>query len=87
MAAAKTGLFRKAEQVKVAKAHEAHWLAMGPYGAAPIGRVRIVWPRGSALAPVQFVKGMGDQTIGIPRELMQSWELPEGIFVGIRPAL
>jgi len=49
--------------------------------------VRIVWPRGSVLAEVQFVKGMADQTIGISRELMQSWELPEGIFVGIRPAL
>jgi len=87
VAAAKTGLFRQAEQVKVAKAHEAHWLAMGPYGSAPIARVRIVWPRGSALAPVQFVKGMGAETIGIPRELMQSWELTEGIFVGMRPAL
>jgi hypothetical protein len=86
-AVAKPGFFQKAEQVKVAKIHEAHWLAMGPYGANPIGHVRIVWPRGSVLAPVQFVKGMSDQTIGISRELMQSWELPEGTFVGIRPAL
>jgi hypothetical protein len=85
--AARTGFFKKGEQVKVAKIHEAHWLAMGPYGANPIGHVRIVWPRGSVLAEVQFVKGMADQTIGISRELMQSWELPEGIFVGIRPAL
>jgi len=87
VAAAKTGFFRKADQVKVAKIHEAHWLAMGPYGAHPIGHVRLVWPRGSVLAEVQFVKGMSDQTIGISRELMQSWELPEGIFVSIRPAL
>ena len=87
VAAAKAGFFRKGEQVKVAKLHEAHWLAMGPYGANPIGHVRIIWPRGSVLAPVQFVKGMSDQTIGISRELMQSWELPEGIFVSIRPAL
>ena len=84
---AKGGFFQKAEQVKVAKIHEAHWLAMGPYGANPIGHLRIVWPRGSVLAQVQFVKGMSDQTIGISRELMQSWELPEGIFVSIRPAL
>jgi len=73
--------------VKVAKIHEARWLAMGPYGASPIGHLRIAWPRGSVLAEVQFVKGMSDQTIGIPKELMQSWELPEGFFVGIRPAL
>jgi hypothetical protein len=84
---ARNGFFKKAERVKVAKLHEAHWLAMGPYGANPIGHLRIVWPRGSVLAEVQFVKGMSDQTIGISRELMQSWELPEGVFVGIRPAL
>jgi len=87
VAAAKSGFFQKAEQVKLAKIHEAHWLAMGPYGANPIGHVRIAWPRGSVLAQVQFVKGLSDQTIGISRELMQSWELPEGIFVAIRPAL
>ena len=84
---AKTGFFHKAEQVKLAKRHEAHWVAMGPYGANPIGHLRIVWPRGSVLAEVQFVKGLPDQTIGISRELMQSWELSEGMFVGIRPAL
>ena len=84
---AKTGIFGSAERVKVAKIHEAHWLAMGPYGSRPIERVRIVWPRNSVLAEIQFVKGMNEQSIGISRELMQSWELPEGIFVGIRPAL
>ena len=87
VALARTRFFQPANQVKLAKSHEAHWQALGPYGASPIGNVRVVWPRGSALAQVQFVKGMSDQTIGIPRELMQSWELPEGIFVGIRPAL
>lgn len=45
VAAARTGFFKKAEHVKVAKIHEAHWLAMGPYGANPIGHLRIVWPR------------------------------------------
>jgi hypothetical protein len=87
VATARAAFFKKAEQVKVAKIHEARWLAMGPYGASPIGHLRIAWPRGSVLAEVQFVKGMSDQTIGIPKELMQSWELPEGFFVGIRPAL
>jgi len=83
---AKTGFFQKGDPVRVAKIHEAHWVAMGPYGRRPINQVRIVWARSSVLAPVQFVKGMNDQSIGISRELMQSWELPEGIFVGIRPA-
>ena len=86
VAAAKAGFFQKNDQVKLSKTHEAHWLAQGPYGANPIERVRMVLPRGATVAPVQFVKGMSEQTIGIPRELMQSWELPEGLFVSIRPA-
>jgi hypothetical protein len=83
---ARTGLFRSPERVQLAKVHESGWLAMAPYGAAPIHRVRVVWARNSAVAPVRFVKGLDEQTIGVSRELMQSWELPEGIFVGIRPA-
>jgi hypothetical protein len=86
VAVARTGFFQKADQVKLSKSHEAHWLAMGPYGANPIDRVRLLLPRGPMVAAVQFVKGMTEQTIGIPRELMQSWELPEGMFVSIRPA-
>jgi hypothetical protein len=80
------GLFQKGDPVRLAKLHEAHWVAMGPYGHRPIDQVRIVWSHNSVLAPVQFVKGMNDQAVGISRELMQSLELPEGIFVGIRPA-
>lgn len=86
VACAKVGLFGSAERIKLAKLHEAHWVTMGPYGSAPIDRVRVVWSRKSVLAPVQFVKAMGEQTVGISRELMQSWEIPEGIFVAIRPA-
>jgi hypothetical protein len=85
--AAKTGLFRSGDHVKLDKIHEAHWLPMGPYGATPIGRVRLVWGRRSVVAPVRFVKGMSEQTIGISRELMQSWELLEGLNVGVRPML
>jgi hypothetical protein len=86
VACARVGLFGSAERIRLAKAHEAHWVAMGPYGATPLERVRVVWSRNSVLAPVQFVKNMGEQTVGMSRELMQSWEMPEGIFVTIRPA-
>jgi hypothetical protein len=86
VACARVGLFGSAERIRLAKVHEAHWVAMGPYGSTPISRVRVVWSRNSVLAPVQFVKAMGEQAVGISKELMQSWELPEGIFVTIRPA-
>jgi hypothetical protein len=86
VACARIGLFGSPERIRLAKLHEAHWVAMGPYGSAPIDRVRVVWSRNSVLAPVQFVKAMGEQAVGISKELMQSWELPEGIFVAIRPA-
>ena len=85
--AAKIGLFRSGDQVRLDKIHEAHWLVMGPYGHNPIRRVRLGWGRRSVVAPVHFVKGMTQQTIGISRELMQSWELLEGINVGVRPVL
>lgn len=83
---ARTGLFQKGDPVKLAKVHESHWLAMGPYGDHPIERVRLVLPRGPVTAPVQFVKGLAEQTVGISRELMQSWDLPEGMFISVRPA-
>ena len=81
----KTGFFRKGDQVQLSKAHEARWLSQGPYASNPIANVRIVWPDGLAVEQVQFTKAMNDQTIGIPKELMQSWGLPEGIFVTVRP--
>jgi len=83
---ARTGFFETASHVKVARVHEAAWAASGPYGRAPIARVRLQWLRSTATAPVQFVKGMAEQTIGIPRELMQLWELPESTMISIRPA-
>lgn len=81
----KTGFFKKSDHVEIAKVHETTWAAQGPYGASPITNVRILWPEGPAVEQVQFVKGMDETTIGIPRELMQSWGLPEGMFVTIRP--
>jgi hypothetical protein len=80
----KSALFRKSDHVELSKTHEAHWQAMGPYGVP--SSVRILWSEGPAVEPVRFVKGMDDQTIGIPKELMQSWALPEGMFITVRPA-
>jgi len=80
----KGGLFWKNEHVELSKVHEARWQGMGPYG--PVASVRLVWPEGPAVAPVKFVKGLADQTIGIPKELMQSWGLTEGSNLTVRPA-
>jgi hypothetical protein len=81
----KSGFFRRQDRIEVAKAHESFWHAQGPYGLKPLASLRIVWPEGLAVEQVRFVKGMNEQTIGIPKELMQSWGLPEGIFVTVRP--
>jgi hypothetical protein len=81
----KAGFFKKQDRIELSTDHEARWLKQGPHGAGPIAKVRILWPEGLAVEQVQFVKGMNEQTIGIPKELMQSWGLPEGIFVTVRP--
>lgn len=83
---ARAGLFRQANQVKLAAGIEDRWRTMGPAGGNPIHRVRLQCARRSVTAPVRFVKGMDEQTIGIPRELMQLWELPERSMIGTRPA-
>ncbi len=80
----KTGLFRKGDHVELSKAHEARWQRMGPYGL--VLNVRLQWPEGPAVEPVKFVKDQNEGTIGIPKELMQSWGLPEGSLMTVRPA-
>jgi hypothetical protein len=80
----KSGLFRKADHVELSKAHEIHWHTMGPYGT--VANVRLVWPEGPSVEPARFVKGMDDHTVGIPKELMQSWGLSEGTSITVRPA-
>jgi hypothetical protein len=82
----KAGLFRQGGQVKLAAAHEARWRTMGPAADVPIARVRLQWGRRAAAAPVRFVRGMDEGTLGVPRELMQLWELPERTMIGTRPA-
>jgi hypothetical protein len=79
-------LFQRSGPLELPKALEARWSAQGPAGAAPPAKLRVIWPEGLAVAPVQFVKGREQNTIGIPKELMQSWELHEGTTVTVRPA-
>ena len=82
--ALKGTLFRKAEHVELSRAAEARWKGMGPYGQ--VASVRLVWPDGVSVEPVRFDKAMDDHTVGIPKELMQSWGLTEGTSITVRPA-
>ena len=82
----KSGFFRKSDHVELSKTVEAVWKMMGPYRLEPIRNVRIIWPEGPAVEPVQFVADRDDQSLSVPKELMQAWNLPEGIFVSVRPA-
>jgi len=70
----------------LAKGHENRWKAMGPYGAKPIERVRLDLPGGPMVAPVQFIRGMDEHTVEMAKELMQSWALPDGTSLKVRPA-
>lgn len=82
----KAGFFKKADHVELSKTVSSVWSYMGPYKWDPIKNVRILWPDGAAVQAVRFVDDLEDQTVCIPRELMQSWGLPEGLFVSIRPS-
>jgi len=82
----KGGFFKKADHVELSKTVASVWSYMGPYKWDPIRNVRIIGPEGTAIQAVKFVEDMEDQTVSIPKELMQAWGLPEGIFVSIRPA-
>jgi hypothetical protein len=84
--AMKTGFFKKADHVELPKEIATVWSCMGPYKWDPIRFVRISWAEGSAIQPVRFTEGHDDPVVALPKELMQSWGLPEGIFVSIRPA-
>jgi len=76
--------FRRNDHVELAPSLEARWRALGPYGE--VRRVRLLWPEGVAVEPVRFSTEIRDETIGIPKELMQSWGLPEGTSITVRPA-
>lgn len=84
--AMRMGFFKKSDHVELAKNVENIWKTMGPYRQEPIRNVRLLWPDGPAVIPVNFVTGLNEHVIHVPKELMQSWRLPEGILVSVRPA-
>ncbi|MBI1753313.1 MAG: DUF4388 domain-containing protein [Acidobacteria bacterium] len=81
----KTGLFKKGDHLELPKSMEDRWGQMGPYRAA-IRNIRVIWPKGPAVERVEFVSGMPDKQVAVPRELMQAWGLAEGTHVKVRPA-
>ena len=64
---------------------EGWWTVLGPYRHG-IQNLRVIWPHGPAVERVEFVSGLADKQVAIPRELMQAWGLAEGSHVKVRPA-
>ncbi|WP_306591951.1 DUF4388 domain-containing protein [Geothrix sp. 21YS21S-4] len=81
----RTGLFKRGDHVELPKALEGRWTAAGPYRQG-IRNLRVLWPKGPAVERVEFVAGLPEAQIAIPRELMQAWGLAEGTQVQVRPA-
>jgi hypothetical protein len=81
----KTGLFKKADHLELPKAIEERWGRLGPY-RQNIRNLRVIWSKGPAVERVEFVAGLADKQVAIPRELMQAWGLAEGTHVKVRPA-
>lgn len=81
----KTGIFKKGDHLELPKAMEGWWSVLGPYRLG-IRNIRVIWPQGPAVERVEFVTGLADQQVALPRELMQAWGLAEGIHVKVRPA-
>jgi hypothetical protein len=82
----KTGLFKKGDHLELPRTLEGQWAALGPYRGG-IKHVRVSWPDGPTLARVDFVAGLTDRQVAIPREFMQAWNLAEGSQVKVRPTL
>lgn len=82
---AKGGLFRRATHLELSTDVEARWRELGPYAHAPLGRVKLNLPEGPAIEEVRFNTSLAPGTLSVPRELMQSLGLSEGMEVTIRP--
>ncbi|MDR3682965.1 MAG: DUF4388 domain-containing protein [Geothrix sp.] len=81
----KSGLFKKADHLELPKALEGWWVALAPYRGG-VKNVRVMGPKGSNADRVEFVGGLADKLVAIPREFMQAWGLAEGSHVKVRPA-
>ena len=82
----KSGLFKKGDHVELSRTVEGWWTALGPYRDG-IKNVRVAWPGGPAIGRVEFVSGLTDKQLAVPREFMQVWGLAEGTHVKVRPTL
>jgi hypothetical protein len=81
----KTGFFKKGDHIELPKAIEGRWITLGPYQGG-IKKVRVIGPKGPVLERVEFVTGLPDKQLAIPREFMQAWGMTEGTHVKVRPA-
>jgi hypothetical protein len=64
----------------------ARWQAMGPYSGRQIERIRLTLPHGALTVPVKFAKAQNEETVEIPRDLLETWKLAEGTRLFVRPA-
>jgi hypothetical protein len=69
----------------VAKVHEDKWKALTPY-ALGVNNLRVIWPKGPAVYTVKFTADADPAVLGMPKEIMDGWELSEGLTVKVRPA-
>lgn len=83
--AMKGGLFKKGDRLELPKAMEGWWTVLGPYTHG-VKNLRVIWPDGPAVERVEFVSGLSEHLLSVPRELMQAWNLAEGSHVKVRPA-
>jgi hypothetical protein len=81
----KTGLFKKGDHLEAPKTLEGWWMGLVPYQGG-VKKVRVSGPKGPAVERVEFVSGLPDKQLAIPREFMQTWGLAEGTHVKVRPA-
>ena len=81
----KGGFFKKVDSLEVAASHGDRWRSLTPY-ALGVPNLRVIWPKGPAVYSVKFSADMDAGTLGMPKELLDGWELSEGMTVKVRPA-
>jgi hypothetical protein len=77
---------REHQACTLARGLEARWRSMGPYGERNIERIRLALPAGALTMPVEFVKGQDEDKVALPGDLLETWKVPAGTRVFVRPA-
>ena len=78
---------REHQACTLARSLAERWQAMGPYAGRQIGHIHLALPKGALKLPVQFVKTQNEETVEIPRDLLETWKVAEGTRLFARPAL